>query len=83
MGGESECAGEDLKQLKAGLPHPKGSTNGLLHSTGANHVVVLGKPEKNMLYGLASTICLNLEQKKLVAKHDQKDHNGGEMKVCK
>jgi hypothetical protein len=61
MGGRSICAGGYLKPLKAGLPYPKELTNGLLKLEEANHGVVLGKLEKNMLYGQVSTICLNLE----------------------
>jgi hypothetical protein len=83
MGGRSTCAEGDLKLLKAGLPYPKELINGLLKLEEANHGVVLGKLEKNMLYGLASTICLNLEQKELVTKHHQKDYCGGKMKVYK
>ena len=69
MEGKIECAGEDLKPLKAGLPYPKELTNGLLKLEETNHVVVLEKLEKNMLYGQVSTICLNLEQKELITKN--------------
>ncbi len=82
MGGRSICAG-GLGTLKAGLLYPKGLISGLLKLEEVNHGVVPGKLEKNMLYGLASTICLNLEQKELVTKHDQKDYCGGKMKVYK
>jgi hypothetical protein len=61
MGGRSKCGGGDLNILKAGLLYPKGLTNGLLKLEEVNHGVVLGKPEKNMLYGRVSTICLDLE----------------------
>jgi hypothetical protein len=83
MGGRSRCAGGDLKSTKAGLPYPKELIDGLLKLEEVNHGVVPGKLEKNMLYGLASTICLNLEQKELVTKHHQKDYCGGKMKVYK
>jgi hypothetical protein len=82
MGGRSRCA-EGLEPLKAGLLYPRGLTDGLLKLEEVNHGVVPGKLEKNMLYGLASTICLNLEQKELVTKHHQKDYCGGKMKVYK
>jgi hypothetical protein len=51
LGGRNKCAEGDLKPLEAGLPYPKGSTNGLLKLEEANHGVVLEDPERKMLYG--------------------------------
>jgi hypothetical protein len=56
LGGRNKCAEGDLKPLEAGLPYPKGSTNGLLKLEGANHGVALRKLKKTMLYGQESTI---------------------------
>jgi hypothetical protein len=82
MGSGIKCAG-GLELLKAGPLFRKELISGLPKLEEANHALALEEPEKNMLYGLASTICLNLEQKELVTKHDQKGLYIGEVKVCK
>ena len=82
MGSGIKCAG-GLELLKAGLPLQRELISGLPKLEEANHALALEEPEKNMLYGLASTICLNLEQKELVTKHDQKGLYIGEVKVGK